>query len=286
MNLFRYSGGKSKKAVRELITAHFPKQIEEFRDPFVGGGGIPLNMPFGASLWLNDLNPHLVAVYLALRDRPKSFIKSCRDISPVQVGEPTFRSKQGCRYSQRLHRLFWEAANDEKMDSALRFFILNRMGFNGRVMLDPPRRKRMFFSNPDGWNITTGDVLERSALALSNARITCCDFEQLFLEKGQGVLVSADPPYVRDSELSESAKLYEFGFSFADHQRLRDVAFKSPHRVCLTYDDHPLVRKLYDGWYFHPVSWHYCGTIENRRRGHELIITNYPTKCGALAMAA
>lgn len=286
MQLFRYPGGKSKSKVRRTIQGHFPKSYSELRDPFIGGGGLPLSMPTNLTRWINDINPDLIAVYSALRDSPESFIRACRAIAPATTDEEMIRTKKGSRYPKRLHELFWQTAHDEQMDPALRYFILNRLGWNGRVMLEPDRRKRMYFSNPEGWNIVRGDTLEQAARKLANVRITCGDFAPLFLEPGQGVLVTADPPYVRDSELAQSAKLYEFGFSMNDHKRLRDIAFRSPHSVCMTYDDHPIVRELYRGWHFYPVSWHYCGTITNRRQGQELIVTNYPVGDVAQQLAA
>ncbi len=286
MQLLRYPGGKSKASVQKLVRDHFPVSFREHREAFTGGGGLLLNRPTGTACWANDINPALMSVYTALRDTPDSFIKSCRAITPAMADEEMITTKLGSKYPKRMHDLFWQTAQDDSMDPALRYFTLNRLGWNGRVILEPNRRKRMYFSNPTGWNIVKGDRLEKAAAVLAGARISCGDFEPLFTEPGEDVLVFADPPYVRDSELNQSAKLYEFGFSLDDHHRLRDVAFGSDHAVCLTYDDHPLVRELYRGWRIHQVSWHYCGTVTNRRRGHELIITNYPVRADAQMVAA
>jgi len=283
MQLFRYPGGKSKSSVRKLIQDHFPNSFGEHREAFVGGGGLLLNRQPGTACWANDINPSLMAVYTALRDTPDSFIESCRAIPPATPDEEMITSKLS---SKRLHDLFWQAAQDDSMDAALRYFILNRLGWNGRVILEKSRRERMHYSNPAGWNIVKGNILEKAAAAIADAHITCGDFEPLFREPGDDVLIFADPPYVRDTELGQTAKLYEFGFSLDDHRRLRDVALRSSHAVCLTYDDHPLVRELYRGWHIHEASWHYSGTVTNRRRGQELIITNYPVKATAALQAA
>ena len=86
--IFRYPGGKSKKSVREKIFERFPETYSEFRDAMVGGGGIFFAVPVNKKRWINDLDPHLISVYEALKDRPAEFIKQCREIKAAQAGEP------------------------------------------------------------------------------------------------------------------------------------------------------------------------------------------------------
>jgi hypothetical protein len=49
-------------------------------------------------------------------------------------------------------------------------------------------------------------------------------------------------------------------FAMDDHHRLANVIRACPHKVCLSYDDHPLVRALYQGLYIHETSWVYSGS--------------------------
>ena len=39
-SIFRYPGGKSKPAIQKTILKYVPQDIKEYREPFVGGGGI------------------------------------------------------------------------------------------------------------------------------------------------------------------------------------------------------------------------------------------------------
>jgi DNA adenine methylase len=117
--------------------------------------------------------------------------------------------------------------------------------------------------------------LEQAAERLAHATITCSSYEHLFEAPGDDVLIVADPPYVMETNLSPSSKLYEFGFSLGDHRRLRDCVLRCRHKVLMTYDDHPLVRELYRELFVHEASWVYSGRAD-RKIGRELIITNYP----------
>lgn len=71
---FRYPGGKSKASVLAQIMRFAPKDLSEYREPFVGGGGVFFGLEKQCRSWINDINMGLVAVYKALRDRPKEFI--------------------------------------------------------------------------------------------------------------------------------------------------------------------------------------------------------------------
>ncbi len=64
-----------------------------------------------------------------------------------------------------------------------------------------------------------------------------------------------------------------------DHERLRDMIKNITGKVIISYDDHPVIRKLYKKFHIHgtgPVLY----TMNNRRntperRISELIITNF-----------
>jgi hypothetical protein len=64
-----------------------------------------------------------------------------------------------------------------------------------------------------------------------------------------------------------------------DHEKFRDAVLASDHKVCISYDDHELVRDLFkesDGFRLYAETWKYSGTGKQvKDDGQELIITNY-----------
>jgi len=275
MSIFRYPGGKSKAQALQKIKAYFPEAYSEYREPFVGGGGVFWSIDPSISRWINDINRPLIAVYEALKGRPRQFIESCESIAPASLQEETVHSQTGIPYPKRLVNLFHSYLYDDTSDPALRYYFLNRCAWNGRVILDPNRRNRASFSNPRGWSVAIPSKLARAAEIVAAAKITCSSFELLFNEPGKDVLIFADPPYVVDTNFAANAKLYEFSFSHDDHRRLRDCVLRSQHKIVMTYDDHPTIRELYRELYIHEASWTYWGR-KDRAKGRELIITNYP----------
>lgn len=276
-SITRYPGGKSQKRIQDLVLSYAPAGYEEYRECFCGGAGIFFGICPSKKRWINDKHENLIALYQALRDRPKEFIATCRAI-PAQGQDES---------DLRLRAKFDELLKDEKADPALRYLFHNRTGFAGRVNYDPTLIHRTIFSNPAGWNIVNTSKLEDAAKQLRGVTITCGDFEQVLMASGKNCWCYIDPPYVSDTEASPTSKLYQHSFSWADHQRLADVVRKCPHHVCLSYDDHSLIRDLYRDFCIHEHSWSYCGsTLKKKKAGRELIITNYATAAIRLTTAS
>ncbi len=277
LSVFRYPGGKTKLTVRNKILAAAPASFSEYREPFVGGGGIFFSIDASKKRWINDANPDLIEVYRALQERPNSFIKDCRKISPPRKGEPEVypkASSKGKKYNKRLKEKFDFFAENEKCDQALRYYFVNRTVWMGRVNYE--ELSRMYFSNPSGWNIVKSNKLEDAAECLIGTKITTGDFEPLLYESGDDVWIYCDPPYVKDTELARNSKLYKYGFTMEDHSRLASALSCCPHRFCLSYDNHPLVLELYKSFNIVEHEWAYSGSSKSKKDiGRELLITNY-----------
>jgi len=309
ISVFRYPGGKTKRTIQSIILHYAPIEINEYREPFVGGGGIffaldgetPYNgiaRELPTTRWINDINPGLIAVYEALRDRPVEFIAQCKAIQSMQAGEPQAYPTEGSsgkKYNARLLEEFRKAVACRHTDPAFSYFFINRTVWGGRVNYDVP--SRLYFSNPQGWNIVDTDRLEQAARHVSGVKITATDFELLLEEDGENVWIYCDPPYVKDTNLQGPSKLYQEGFAdMDDHVRFRDAVLRCKHKVCISYDDDEdgYVRSLYSDSKFriYAKTWKYSGTSsakslsdsksetvgKSKSDGKELIITNYAPK--------
>lgn len=270
--IFRYPGGKSKRSVREKIFSRFPKEFSEYREPMVGGGGIFFHIPTNIRRWINDRDEHLVSVYLALRDRSDSFIKSCRDIE----------------FDSNLKEKFLDFCCKNDADPALKYFFINRTVWAGRVNYEI--KSRLYFSNPCGWKIVSTNKLEKSSNILKDTKITTGSYSSLLEEDGEDVLIYIDPPYYLNTKLDKNSRLYRHNFENEDHKELCEHIKNCKHKVVLSYDDNPAIRKLYKGFNFgkglgasHSRSekWVYCGTSSAKNQskikkiGKELIISNF-----------
>jgi len=282
-NIFRYPGGKSRKGVLSKIKDKMPCSYDEFREPFVGGGGLFFSLQIKGKKWINDMHPGLIAVYKALKERPDDFISKCKEIAPEQPGEPLVASRRGGKelYNDRLKKVFDKFKLDEEMDQALRYFFLNRTIWMGRVNYNIP--SRLYFSNPSGWNIINTDKLEKAAKHLKKVNITRHCGTSLLKCPGKDVFIYVDPPYLSDTKQPESSQLYEYTFKTEDHVRLSEEIRKCKHKVLISYDDDKdrFIRGLYKGFNIFEEEWTYSGTSsadgqdKTKKKGKELLITNY-----------
>lgn len=254
--IFRYPGGKSRKAVWSWILEHAPPNFDEYREPFVGGGGVFFQIPTSKRRWINDRHKGLIAVYKALQDRPEEFIKRCRSLK-----------------EESLRTVFDRIKLDEHFDPACRYFLVNRVGYAGRVNYDIP--SRLYFSNPTGWRIVHGPKMERAAEIVKGVQVTCGDYADLLTTPGKNVFIYLDPPYIKNTKLAKSSRLYQHNFEFEDHARLAELVRACNHRVLLSYDDTPEVRSLYDGFRIIEGGWKYSGTDKAEKDfGKEVLIAN------------
>lgn len=274
-SIFRYPGGKA-KAVKYL-SKYLPENFLEYRECMVGGGSLFFSIQPNVKRWINDTDVNLMAVYTALKERPTEFIKLCREIAPAKSGDPLVAAKKGREiHDARLKAKFDELIANPNADPALKYFFINRTVWAGRVNYQSD--SRLYFSKSVGWDITKSDALENAAIHCKEAIITVGDFSPLLTQEGDNVLCYLDPPYVVNSHFSENSKLYANNFTIEDHERMAADVQKTKHKVIISYDDDEdgFVRWLYRGFNIYEESWAYCGsTLEVKKRGKELIITNY-----------
>lgn len=274
LSIFRYPGGKSK--VRSRILNLSPESYSEYREPFVGGGGVFFGTP-AIPRWINDKHTGVVAVYEALRDRPEEFIAQCRAIPCAEDCVPgTGKGRNHAYRADELEAAFKEFVFREDVDEALRYFVLQRASFMGRVVYGDPQRT--WYAAPEGWDVVKGERMERAAEALQGVKITQGDYEPVFRANGDNVWIFADPPYLCDSNAAERSKLYEHSFKIEDHERLADVVRQCPHRVLVSYDDDEkgMIRSLYRGFEIIAENRFYGGvTCTKRKISRELLIANY-----------
>lgn len=211
----RWAGGKSRILTR--ILPHVPTSVENYYEPFLGGGAVFLACAARVSRRsrLADLNEHLVAAWVAMRDHQS-------ELRPL---------------------LNWYLANDSKefyyevrssapvrlVEKAARFLYLNGVSWNhlwrenSRTgAMNVPWGDRRFKSIDDATMKLIGD-------ALAHADIVTADFREALDGVKRGDFVYLDPPYLPiftrpDVEKEPTAKFNKYTAKTFEMVDLIDLA--------------------------------------------------------------
>ncbi|MXU63814.1 DNA adenine methylase [Oceanomicrobium pacificus] len=178
----RWVGGKTRLLPR--ILPHVPEHIQDYFEPFLGGGAVFIackNRVSGIS-HLADLNEHLVSAWTALRDRPD-------ELSPLLEWYLENDSKE-FYYEVRA------TTPDDELSKAARFLYLNGVSWNhlwrensrtGAMNVPWGDRKFKGFSNTD---------LRSISQLLNGVVIQKGDFRETLRGATKGDFVYLDPPYL------------------------------------------------------------------------------------------
>ena len=248
-----YWGGKRWlfKTVYDLI----PEGMTEIFSPFLGGGGIEINLAHrGYTVhaydnyaplvnfwqhWLNDPEAVRLAVYelLSLYDN--------EGLNRFRYKKHLLDKKQSVAFYYLQNKCAWNGKYNRKL-------IPVYLRSNGEYIMRPNHKAQTsIFSNWGFWKSNP----------LSTLNINHGNFEQVFWVH-QHQFSYVDPPYFGNE--SEYGGSRENGF---DHEKLRELLGKRGKWV-LSYNDHPKTYELYDGYYIKTVC---------RRNGYkpELLILSH-----------
>ena len=273
MQLFYHPGSKE-HARKQVLPILLPMlhMAQEYREPFVGAGAIGLAvMDRHPQLpcWLNDGDPAVAALWQATRSNPTELIERIRDFEPNVPAFDLFK-----RHIDARDELPKTAA--EIVELGFHQLAVSKMRWSGcggspRGGYDQ-RQPRI----GERWSIkhiinTVAAISQR----LKNARITNIDFEALILDTSRHACLFLDPPYFGGKNL------YRYDFDDNDHERLAQLLKQTPHDWLLTYEDHPAVWELYDGWatirpLYKARGVHFNPETRAAQKVDTLVISNLP----------
>ena len=276
----------NKSSILPILYGHFPLEYERYIEPFGGSGSVLLGKPWTDTFEVfNDYNHNLVNLFRCMRDRPLAFIRelgflslNSRDDFAVlkrffqkeEFSEGFFKEELELTsvllpkpQAEELRELVTAMRQDYDLRRAAMFLKLLRYSYasGGKSFGCQPFNLRSLFG-----------LVQAAARRYAGVVIENQDFEVLSRHYDRpGGFIYADPPYFT------SEYVYECGFTWEDHLRLRDTLMSAESRFLLSYNDCGEIRELYDGCTFfdfkrvHSMVQKY----EAGREFPELLIGNY-----------
>lgn len=265
----RYPGGKS-RALTKLLKYLPSREITEYREMFLGGGSVALEMtkrlPKDVPIWVNDLYEPLYNFWIVLRDNPDELQRKLQELKSRFPDQGS------------AHGLFLQAKdviNDgtqSNTDRAIAFYVLNKCSFSGLT------ESSSFSKQASDNNFTMRGILKLKdySYLIRNWKITNLDYQELAADE-QLTFIYADPPYnIKDVLYGNKGQMHK-GF---DHARFADVMDACLCNVMISYNDHPDIIERFLEWcqydYEHTYTMRSTGTyMSDQKQRRELILTNY-----------
>lgn len=265
----KWAGGK--KQLIDQFKQFFPKEIDRYFEPFVGGGAILfyiLKNYKPKEVYIFDINEELINTYEVIRDDVKNLIEDLKKLKKLHNKEYYYQIR---------------AENPillSKLTRATRFIYLNKTCFNGLYRVN----------SKGGFNVPMGkytnplicpeeDLLEISKL-LKNVKIYNLSFENCLKFTRKEDFIYFDPPYypLKKSSFTTYTKNI---FLEEEQKKLREVFEKLNNKGCkimLSNSDTNFIKELYKDYNTHFVNATRMINCNGKNRGKitEIVVTNYP----------
>jgi DNA adenine methylase len=290
----------SKQQIMDEVLALYPTQMNNYIEPFLGGGSVLLGLlslrqqgkiQINGNLYASDSNPNIIGLYQNIQSHCEELIDALQTIvtrySAIQgttvnrnatTLEEALSSRESYYYWTRF--TFNGISQDKKVSprgSAMLLF-LNKTCFRGVYREGPHGLNVPFEKQHQNPTIFDAAHLRQVSELIQGVRFTCQGFEASMAIAEKRDVVYLDPPYVPETTTSFVGYTVD-GFSAENHAllfyRMDGLAEKGVH-VIMSNADVPLVREAF------PEPYH-TQVISVRRAIHskkpdsttnEVLITN------------
>lgn len=234
----KWVGGKTQ--ILDSVLSLFPKTINNYYEPFLGGGSVLLGflslvkngtIQLSGTVYASDLNSSLIGIYKNIQSKPDAFITELKKlvtefnaITGKEVNRKA-KTKEEAMTSQESY-YYWIRSTFNSLSTTERinvpgtamFLFLNKTCFRG-----------VYREGPHGFNVPFGhykhpaifdeDHIREVSALLKDVVFTSSSFTDALLKPKSGDFVYLDPPYAPETDTSFVGYTVD-GFSLDNHKAL------------------------------------------------------------------
>ena len=265
----RYPGGKSRAVVKLLQFLPNLNEYKEFREPFLGGGSVSLEITKrypDIEIWVNDLYEPLVNFWKELQHNGE-------DLEDAILSKKNFHPDRDT--ARKLFNDSKEDINDKEksnFDRAVAFYIVNKCSFSGLTECSSfsPQASESNFS------FAGIERLSEYSELIENWKITNKSYEEL-LTDWNGAFVYLDPPYdIKDNLYGKKGGMHK---TF-DHDEFARACDHFTAHMLVSYNSSQIIKDRFHEWTVGEFAHTYtmrsvgCYNIDQATR-KELVLLNY-----------
>lgn len=208
---------------------------------------------------INDKDGDLIAFYRVVQNHLEEFLRQ-------------FKWMLNSRELFQDYKRQADAGGLTDIQRAARYYYLQRLCFGGRV------RGRTFGVAPEHTPkinlLRLEEEMSQIHLRLAQVMIEHLDYAEVIAKYDKPAsFFYLDPPYYKSPQYVHNFHCIE------DYRKIAAVLKTIKGRFLLSLNDHPDIRKAFDGFFIAPVTVGYSVSRDNKdTAGKELLISNYETQ--------
>jgi len=271
----KWVGGK--RGLLEQLLPLFPKNFNNYYEPFIGGGAVFFELYSkgllnNKKIVLSDINRDLITTYKVIQNTPNSLITNLQNYKKQHSKEFYYKIREIDRDES------YKSMSD--LDKATRFIYLNKTCFNGLYRVN----KKGFFNVPIGSyknpNIADSETILNASMALKEALILEQSFEKVLNYAKKGDFIYFDPPYYPLNKTSNFTSYDSNCFLEEQQNRLFELFKELDKRGCfvaLSNSDTSFIKELYKEYDINIVNANRFINSKSSGRGKisEVLVRNY-----------
>lgn len=271
----RYPGGKQR--VIKYLKQCFPEKYKEYREPFLGGASVFLEVYSQKkckSFWVNDLNTEAYYFWQQVQSNLPALVDLVAIIKERSQGKDGRSLWIDLVYSDPDKSGFIDIESLTPLERAARFFVLNRTTFSGTIECGGYSQ----YAFEKRFTDTSIERLAQMTDSFDGAEITNVDYSEMLLDGDKNIFTFLDPPYFKNKNSRLYGRKGGLLHRLFDHSLLAENLKKCQHQWLLTCDDCETIRGLFSFANIKPFEIHY--SMNNVKAqvitpNQELLISNY-----------
>ena len=267
----KYHGGKTHQA--ERIVDLMPPHIH-YVEPYCGGLSVLwAKNPIGVSEVVNDMNGQLINLFVTMQSEGQ-FPKFLRRVQATPFSESLFEAARN-----RLDSGMTPTNDDEMVQMAVDFFIVNRQSYSGRMegftVLSKTRTRRDMNEQASAWLGAIEGLPEIHRRLMRVVILSRPALEVIKSQDSPKTLFYLDPPYLLETRAS-TGQYGSYEMTDADHSELLALVRTVQGKVMLSGYPNDMYDRALAEWNRHEYEQakHSSGS-KTKSRATEVIWMNF-----------
>ena len=265
----RYPGGKSRAVVKLLQYLPDLTQVKEFREPFLGGGSVALEITKRyphIEIWVNDLYEPLYNFWCELQHNGQ-------DLQDALLSKKNFYPDPDT--ARKLFNQSKEEINEPDLssfDRAVAFYIVNKCSFSGLTESSSFSEQ----ASQSNFSFNGIDRLVEYSELIEGWTITNLSYERMLSDE-KNVFTYLDPPYdIKDNLYGRKGGMHK---SF-NHDEFAEECDRFTSPMLISYNSDQIVKDRFKEWsvgeFAHTYTMRSVGCYnKDQATRKELVLTNY-----------